>query len=248
MLEDSVLPSLQSPIRYSSLCQVHDALMEALVQEQALLLPSNHTGEKDSSTGGSASNDREQQQSSTATPTESIIVRQADYLRALQLTCKLLLGILTTPSVSASQTSMVLSTGEAATTKKKVLEQTIQRCEILLEDLAAHQINGVDPSATTRRTSEATASHKTSSLPESQYSILRRNYFVDNANPHVVPHKEIPGLYIYRTTDDDNNDDETNSSTSSSDEDDNLMSLDRATLAQEEQDLIHMASTPIPGE
>lgn len=245
MLENSVLPSLQSPIRYSYLCQAYDSLMEALVREQSLLLPSNHNDEKDTSTGASESREPHPP---TTTTTESVIVRQADYLRALQLTCKLLLGILATPSVSESQASTALSNGDAPTSKDKkaVLEQTIQRCGILLEGLAAHQTNNCfDPTSTTRSTSEPTMA---SSLPESQYSILRHNYLVDDANPQVIAHQEMPGLYTYRTTGDDH-DNETHSTSSSSDEeDDNLLSLDRATLAQEEQDLIHMASTPIPGE
>ena len=227
ILTDSILPSLQSPVRFSSLCKAHDTLLDALSQEQDLLSSRNN------------------HQSNLLI---NIAARQADYLRALQICCKLLIGILGVklPAASASSNNRLLeftrptkaaNTGSLDTSlekgkRQKVLMQTIQRSKILLEDLV--------------KIVHASSSEPNPDFQESQHPILRSKHLDDEFC--LVPHHGKTGLYTYKKSSSSSSSTRDDSDDSDDDDDSEILTFDRAALEQEERDLIQMASTPIPGE
>lgn len=221
----SVLSSLQSPVRFSSLSKAHDTLVDALSREQDALSSATSAG--------------------TSKTTDLLLARQADYLWALQITCKLLIGILSNEKTASAliantkesapphtetrdhqDSSLIISNG-----KQKVLQQTIQRCHLLLQVLAKIF------------RSQGTSEGNTL-FPESQQSLLQRVHGDDVIR--VAPCLGRPGLYAYKNSRPDDPDSEDDSD--DDDDDGGILTFDRAALEQEERDLIQMANTPIPGE
>ncbi|CAB9520866.1 expressed unknown protein [Seminavis robusta] len=245
-----ILPSFQSPTRYSSLTKTYNVLWEILWKEQdsLLLLSSLLSVQQDHEY-----DTRRRQQ-----------VHVADCLKALQLCCQLLMGILEHPitilsSESTCTTSTTTNNGTETTKheipfigpplppppshndtnnknhphsqKQHILKQTIHRSRLLLRVLE----------------------EQSEKLPESKHEILRQYTSSNNSSEDVeakqlcvVPMKgKHAGLYTYSVGNNNNDDDD---SDDDDDEGNLLVSLDRKALEAEEQELILMASTPTPQE
>jgi hypothetical protein len=198
-----VLPSLRSPTCYSSLCQSYDTLLNALQPEEA-----------------------DVPEDSILSRETTINAQNADLLRALHLTCCLLIGVLEYVGVS----SVTAANGSTCThphiKKHDILNQTRRRCKLLLRVLWEQHGGG---------------------LPESEHEILNHDILQsESRDVRVVPLEGHPGLYSYRINGDDGSCDTDDSD--DDDDDDDGITFDRSVLEAEEQTLIWMASTPIPGE
>ena len=190
---EKALVALDPPVSFSSLSKSYDNLVHALFEEQELLLPTERS-EKD-------------------TIFQSTIIRQANYLRALQLTSKLLIGIYKNSPANNTSTTNVKAQNW------KILEQTIQRCQLLLTVLEnTYSHNNID---------------ETASLPPSDYKVLQQ--LASEKHIFYVHPRNKDGMYDY-------NDQEI------SDDDQPILTFDKRVLELEEQELIRMANTPIPGE
>jgi len=248
-----VLKSLQSPVRYSWVCHAHDQLLDVIAKEQHMtLIPS--TAINSFSLSSSPSPPQSSLSSSTTTTVKDsnqnqtnikLIYRLCDYLRLLQLSSQLLLGIIRKHNHHHRQQHGVGNEYDYESNndnprhqhKEKVLQETISKSKILLNLLeSTYSI----PTITTTTT-------KKSLLPLPA-PLLQSD---DSTTVKIAPHSKMEGLYTYSIVRQKNGSSSSSSDDDDSDDDDNdqnLLRFDRNELAQEEQDLIHMANTPIPSE
>jgi len=216
--ERTVLLALQSPTSFSLLRSAYDALLDALeANEQAMLEAGNDKG------GGGNS---EQENESELLASEQITIgRHADWLRALQVICHLLMAILDLHGQSTASSTKKTPTSQQ---QHMLLQQTLNRSRLLVQVMAQQHPLLVATKHDNTHTVD---------VPESPYTLFWQQKDTSFDHIRIFGHKTKSGLYTIDYGDSDDEEEVDGGI---------LLTLDRQALEEEEEELIRMANTPIP--